>query len=222
MPQEAPKASVIEIIQGMVANGESEEKIVQTLKDLGVSPDQAKRLLLVGQADTFSLLRGEINKIVATEVERKKPELISFMEKEADQIGAKTHEKISEQVLADVKKYEKDITGQSKTFQEQMQENVRRVTELSDRTKNALNELGELVSQTRLDMDEMKVKGVGARNRILSIFLLGLGAIFLVVDLLLITTRFLPAGNFITPDAMIIAVILTAAGLVLMFVGSNL
>ena len=44
--------------------------------------------------------------------------------------------------MKDLEDYEKNITGQSKTFQQQMGENIRAVTDLTDRTKNALNELG--------------------------------------------------------------------------------
>ena len=54
---ESQDVSIIKIIQDMVREGESEEKVIQTLKELGVDPDKAKRLLLLGQADTFGLLR---------------------------------------------------------------------------------------------------------------------------------------------------------------------
>lgn len=222
MVNDPKNASVIQIIQQMVADGESEQKIITTLQDLGVTPDQAKRLLLIGQADTFGLLRGEINKIVREDVERQKPEIIAFIQSEAEKVGQKTHEKITKQVISDVQQYERAITGQSKTFQEQIHDNIRRVTELSDRTKDALNELGDMVQQTRIDMDEMKVKGVGLRNKLLSGFLIVMGAIFLLLDLALILTRFLPTGEFITADAMIMSVILAASGVVLLFVGSNL
>ncbi len=65
--------SIIEIIEKMVREGESEEKIVQTLKDLGIPQDKAKRLLLLGQADTFALLRGEIKKSCRPNWKRKNP-----------------------------------------------------------------------------------------------------------------------------------------------------
>ena len=46
----------------MVRDGESEEKILGTLRDLGVSMDKAKKLLLLAQADTFNLLKSELKK----------------------------------------------------------------------------------------------------------------------------------------------------------------
>src|SRR3989338_834852 len=122
--------SIIQIIQKMVADGEAEQKIVSTLQDLGVNAEQAKRLLLIGQADTFGLLRGEINKIVREDVERQKPEIIAFIQSESEKVGQKTHEKITKQAINDIQQYERAITGQSKSFQEQIQDNIRRVTEL--------------------------------------------------------------------------------------------
>ena len=134
------EASIIEIIQEMVREGESEEKIVETLKSLGVEPEKAKRLLLLGQADTFSLLRSEISKIVKTDIEAEKPAFVDFIRGQTENAGTKTKERISKEVLADVQKYEKAITGQSKSFQEQMAENMRRVTEISERVRGSLNE----------------------------------------------------------------------------------
>jgi len=66
--ENAKEASIIQIIQDMVKNGESEEKIIKTLESLGVEADKAKRLLLLGQADTFALLRNEISKIIAADM----------------------------------------------------------------------------------------------------------------------------------------------------------
>ena len=53
--------SVINVIQRMVQEGQSREAILHTLNDLGVEDDQAKKLLLIAEADTFTLLKKEIN-----------------------------------------------------------------------------------------------------------------------------------------------------------------
>ena len=74
--------SIIEIIRKMVANGDSEEKIVKQLKDLGVDPDKAKRLVLLGQADTFALLSSEISKIVNAELDKQRPNMQKYMVEE--------------------------------------------------------------------------------------------------------------------------------------------
>ena len=67
--------SIIKIIQTMVQNNEPEEKIIKTLQSLNVSKEQAKRLLLIAQADTFTLLQSEINKIVDKEVSEKQEQM---------------------------------------------------------------------------------------------------------------------------------------------------
>ena len=78
--------SIIEIIQNMVREGESEEKIVQTLQQLGVEPKKAQRLLLLAQADTFALLRSEISKIVKQDVDAEKQGLNVFVQQQAHQL----------------------------------------------------------------------------------------------------------------------------------------
>jgi predicted phage tail protein len=211
------EASIIEIIQKMVREGESEEKIIQTLKDLGVEPEKAKRLLLLGQADTFALLQNEISKIVSKELEKQKSSLKEFIEDQAETAAEKEREQLTKAVISDLKEYEKDITGQSKTFQEQIQENVTKVTELSDRVKVKLNELGEAVHTIQMDMDEIKLKGIGSRNKWISTLLLFMGIAFCIGDILLFYTAF---QGEITIDTMIITVIMALIGITMIFVAS--
>lgn len=210
------EASIIEIVRKMVAEGESEEAIVQSLQDLGVDKSKAQRLLLLGQADTFALLRNEISKIVKADLEEEKPKLIKFIEEQAEKTSKNTKEKIEKQVMADIRNYEKDITGQSQTFQEQINETVSKFTELSERVRGKLNELGEQVHQVQIDMDEFKLKGVGTRNKWISLALIVFGLIFLAGDLYL----FLTAGTPISTDSIIIAVIMALIGITMLFVAT--
>jgi len=94
MAEQKNQASIIELIQQMVSEGVPEEKIVQTLKELGVEPEKAKRLLLLGQADTFALLRSEIARIVVDDIEKEKPNLVKFISEEGEKAGQKSREKI--------------------------------------------------------------------------------------------------------------------------------
>ena len=220
MPEAKTQASIIELIQQMVSEGVPEEKIIQTLKDLGVEPEKAKRLLLLGQADTFALLRSEIARIVIEDIEKEKPNLTKFITEEADKASQKSKEKITTLVMEDIQKYEKAITGQSKSFQEQIGDNMRKVTELSDRVKDALNELGEQVHQIRIDMDEMKIRGIGLRNKMIGLVLVGVGIVFLILDLYLVISKFLPAGAVISPDALVIMVIMAMVGITSLFVAT--
>ena len=217
MPEQKSEASIIEVIRQMVAAGESEEKIVHTLRDLGVEPAKAQRLLLLGQADTFTLLRGEINKIVTEYVEKEKPRLVQFIEEEGGKAGDKVRKEVSKAAMDDLRKYEKDITGQSKTFQEQINETVSSMAELNTRVREKLNELGEQLKQAQLDLEEMKLRGVGGRNRAISLLLIVVGLAFFAYDFYLFTTQF---SGVLTIDSMIVAVVVGLIGVTSLFVAT--
>ena len=215
---EKSEASIIEIIQKMVRDGESEEKIIQSLKTLGVAPDKAKRLLLLGQADTFALLRSEITKIVKQSIEEQRGQTERIIGEEAKKAADENRERLTKAVIADLRQYEKDVTGQSKTFEEQINETVHRVTDLSERVRVKLNELGEAVRTVQLDMDELKLKGVGSRNRYISLLLIVLGIAFAVGDLSLLFTTFGAATTSI--DSIIIMVIMAMIAVTMLFVAT--
>ncbi len=217
MPEQKTESSIIEVIRQMVAAGESEEKIVQTLKDLGVEPSKAQRLLLLGQADTFTLLRGEINKIVTEYVEKEKPRLVQFIEEEGSKAGDQIRREVGKSALEDLKRYEKDITGQSKTFQEQIHETVSSMAELNTRVREKLNDLGQQLKQAQLDLEEMKMRGVGGRNRAISLVLILVGLAFFAYDFYLFTTRF---SGVLTIDSMIVAVVVGLIGVTCLFVAT--
>ncbi|HZX19717.1 MAG TPA: hypothetical protein VFF13_01740 [archaeon] len=214
---EKQNASIIDIIQKMVKEGESEEKIVKTLKDLGVDQEKAKRLLLLGQADTFALLKGEIKKIVTQEMENQKPVMRKFIEEEAVGAADTSRQQLTKAVISDLKEYEKDITGQSTTFREQIKDNISKVNELNDRVKVKLNELGEAVRQVQIDMDELHVKGVGGRNKLISNVLMGLGLLFGLGAAFLFFTNF---GQPLSVDTIIMLVIVALITITMMFVAT--
>ena len=210
-------ASIIDIIQKMVREGETEEKIINSLKDLGVDPEKAKRLLLLGQADTFALLKGEIKKIVIQEMEGEKPTLKKFIQEEAVSSADASKQQLTKAVISDLKEYEKDITGQSKTFQEQINENIRQVNDLNQRVKGKLNELGEAVREVQIDMDEVKIKGIGGRNKLVSNALMGLGILFGLGDAFLFYSTF---GQALSVDSLIVMTIVALITVTMMFVAT--
>ena len=214
------EASIIEIIQEMVANGENEEKILSTLQDLGVSPEKAKRLLLVGQADTFALLRSEISKIVKSDIELEKPRFTKYLEETVKRSSQGVRERIEKAVMSDLQKYEKDITGQSKTFQEQIHDTVSKMASLSERVRNQLNALGAQVDTVQKDMDEMKVKGVGMRNKFISILFIILGLGFCGWAGYMSYAYFELISTGITIDAIIMMLAVGLIGITMLFVAS--
>ena len=214
------EASIIEIIQEMVSSGENEDKILSNLRDLGVDPEKAKRLLLIGQADTFALLRSEISKIVKADLDLEKPRLTKYIDEQAQKSTTEMKENIEKEVLADIQKYEKDITGQSNTFQEQIGETVTKVAELSDRVRNQLNALGSQVDTVQKDLDEMKVKGIGMRSKVISMLFIVLGLGFCVMAGYLAFTYFSLITTGITIDAIIMLLAVGLIGITMLFVAS--
>ncbi|PIU21623.1 MAG: hypothetical protein COT15_01555 [Candidatus Diapherotrites archaeon CG08_land_8_20_14_0_20_34_12] len=210
------ESSIIQIIQDMVKNGESEEKIIATLQSLGVEPEKAKRLLLLGQADTFALLRNEISKIVANDLEKEKPKTVKYLQEQSDIVSKEMKKRVSAEVMGDLEKYEKNVTGQSKTFQQQMGDNIKAVTDLTDRTKNALNELGLRINTIEKDMEELKIKGVGSRNKFISFGLLFLGLIFCFSALYLFFTN----AQVMSMENIIITVVMALVGITILFVAT--
>ena len=217
--QEKPtgEASIIQIIQDMVKEGESEEKIISTLKELGVESDKAKRLLLLGQADTFALLRSEISKIISTDMEKEIPKLMQKIEEEA-----RKKEKELRTSLEKISDEQKNIFAQTvkkteKQLATEFGEKVTTAIEVSEKVRNALNELGTQVYQSQKDLEEMKAKGIGTRNRLISILLVLLGIGFSLSALYLFFVTFQTA---ITVDTIIITVIMALIGVTMLFVST--
>lgn len=64
------ETSIIEIIEKMVKEGRPQKEIIAELKALGIKEEQARKLLLLGEADTFALLKNEIRKIVKEDMQK--------------------------------------------------------------------------------------------------------------------------------------------------------
>jgi hypothetical protein len=210
-------SSIIEIIEKMVRDGEPEEKILKTLLELGVEPEKAKKLLLLGQADTFSLLKREIRNIVHDELEKEKPMLKKFIEEETIQANYEARQELTKAVISDLKEYEKDISGYNKTFQEKIEENVRKITEMNDKLKIKLNEMGENLRQVQIDMDEMRIKGIGSRNKLISNALWLLGLFFGVGTFYIFITSF---GQALTIDNIIVMITMALITITMLFVAT--
>lgn len=153
--------SIIEIIEKMISEGESDERVIKTLRDFGVPEEKAQKLLRIAQADTFSILRREVKKIVEQQLEEEKPVLKKFIEEEAMQVADETRKQLTKAVISDLKEYEQDITGQSRTLQEQIKDDMAGVIGLSEKVKVKLNELGEAIkhiqsSRADLTTEEQK------------------------------------------------------------------
>ncbi len=89
--------------------------------------------------------------------------------------------------------------------------------ELSEKVRDKLNELGEQVYQAQVDLEEMKAKGIGTKNKIISVILVLLGIGFNIGALYLFFIAFQAA---ITVDTMIITVVMALIGVTMLFVST--
>ena len=215
--QETGEASIIQIIQEMVKEGESEEKIIATLKDLGVEPDKAKRLLLLGQADTFALLRSEISKIISTDLEKETPKMMQKLEEEAKKKEKELRTSLEKITVEQKRVFEETMKKSEKDLATEFGQKVTTAIELSEKVRDKLNELGEQSYQAQVDLEEMKAKGIGKRNRLISILLVLLGIGFSLSALYLFFVAFKGA---ITVDTMIMTVVMALIGVTMLFVST--
>ncbi|MFH1587925.1 MAG: hypothetical protein ABIA76_01140 [Candidatus Diapherotrites archaeon] len=209
--------SVIAIIQQMVKQGAEEEEIVKSLIELGVEKEQAKRLLLLGQANTFALLQGEIKKMIAEEIENQTPLIQKTIEEKSIKASAEIENKIKETSQKELQAMENEIKRKSANFQKEIDEKVKASTEITTKTKDKLNELGEAVGKVGMDLNELKLSGIGKRNQWISIILVVLGIAFFAFDAYLFLTQF---SGTLSTDSLIITIVFAMIGISLMFVAT--
>ena len=113
--------------------------------------------------------------------------------------------------------FEEKITKAEKTLASDFGEKVSTSIELSEKVRDKLNELGEQVYQTQLDMEEIKTKGVGTRNRMISLLLVMVGIGFSVSSLYLFIILFEAAINV---DTIIVTVVMALIGVTMLFVST--
>ncbi|MEK6970534.1 MAG: hypothetical protein AABW68_02455 [archaeon] len=209
--------SIIEIIQNMVKEGESEEKVLSTLSQLGVDPKKAQRLLLLAQADTFALLQNEISKIVKQNIETEKKGLNQFIQTEAQSAVQGVKQNLSAEIKSDLSSYEKQVSQDRKGFESQTIDTVAKFTDLSERIRVRVNELGKDVQQIKVDQDEMKLRGVGTQNRMISLLLLGIGVLFVLAALGMFVFNF---GAVLSIESIIVFIVMALIGVTAMFVST--
>jgi len=175
MANDSDQASIVSIIREMVKAGESEENIIKSLKELGIKQKDAKRLLLLGEADTFALLQSEINKMVKEYFDREKPGLESFIkqqlaQKEQDLVG-----RVEKRALNAFKEDQKFIENQATMFQARINQSVKNILELNDETKTSMRDLAGRVSETERITWSLKERVFGSKiTKLVSMVLLAL------------------------------------------------
>ena len=196
----------------MVASGESEENIIKNLRELGVSPKQAKRLLLLGEANTFAVLQSEINKIVRNYVEEEKPRLVAFIREETKKAEQEMTGKVEKRALSAFREDQRFIENQATMFQARVNQSVKNIMQLNEQTKTSIADLAGRLANIERDTWALKHKVFG------STLIRGIRAALILLQVAVIGTSayLLFTGSSGVPAQTLVLAIVTGAALAVM------
>ncbi len=199
------QASIVSIIREMVKSGESEENILASLKELGIKEKDAKKLLLLGEADTFALLQNEINKMVKEYFEKEKPAFEKHIREEIKSEERAMTDRVEKRALGAFKEDQKFIENQATMFQARVNQSVKNVLQLNQQTRQQIADLGGRVSNNERETWSLKDRIYGSRMvSIVSMILVALEIGLVAATAYLILTGFgnIPYGTLVTTGAI--------------------
>ncbi len=196
----------------MVQEGESQEKIVQSLKDLGVAEEQAKRLLLIAQADTFTLLKKEINVLVRDSFTGQKKEFEQLIHNDIKKLEEQEKGEVKEIAREQLKDVEEEMLQKTQAFEGRINDTIQSSQKTVGMVKTALDSLQERLTQAELDVEQMKVHRFRKGSIIFSYAMLVLGSMLLLLSVYLIIANWPLDSN-----QMMLIIVLMLASVVLMF-----
>jgi len=205
--------SIINVIQKMVQEGQPREKIVQTLQDLGVEEEQAKKLLLIAEADTFTLLRKEINTMVKEEFIGQKSQFEDIIHSDLAKVEEEEKGKIRELAVAQLGDVRQDVINEAKGFEERVNKTINSSQKTVSMVKIALDSINERLAQMELDTEQLKVHKFRKRSMLFSYTMLGIGVILLATSIVMFIWKFAELDN---TQILMIGVMLLAS-ITLMF-----
>lgn len=210
--------SIIQIIQKMVQENESEDKIITTLESMGVDETQAKRLLLIAQADTFTLLNSELDKIVDQKLAKQKEQ----MQKESTNFISSVLEQKKKEIESDMDKsflrYKNDILDNQKKFQTSVNDTISKVAKLNEQSYSMSEENKKMIEIVNKDLSETKLKGIKLRRSLARNLLLLVGVFSFIGAIIFLATTFINTFNV---DYVTAAIILVLIGTALTYLSAN-
>jgi hypothetical protein len=183
------EASIIETISKMVREGKSEKKIISELKVLGIKEEQARKLLLLAEADTFDLLKAEIKKIVRQDLMAEQPFIKKFIKTEVELEEKRLSQDLMREMSNDLDAYKqktnkeleefKDmLLSKMNIFQTKINSNIMALTGVIQKIKDSTVKIDEKVDMAQLDLTELRLKGTAKKLQLLRFTLIGAGTIF--------------------------------------------
>jgi hypothetical protein len=182
--------SIIEVIQKMVQEGQPKEKIVTTLKELGVDEAQANKLLLIAESDTFSLLKKELGGLVREEFVSQKGSFEDLIHKSLESIEEEESKKIQAVAKQELYETEQDFYKKVSSFQDSVTKTVMGTEKTVSLVKAALDSINTRLSEQELDIEQLKVHKFRRGSMLVSYTMLGFGAVILVISFLMIFLNF--------------------------------
>jgi hypothetical protein len=173
--------SIIEVIQKMVQEGQPRETILQTMYDLGVEEEQAKKLLLIAEADTFILLKKEIGVLVKNEFEVQKQDFQKIIHDDLEKIEANEKQQVREVAMEELGDAKQEIIEESKSFEGRVNKTISSSQKTVSMVKIALDSINERISEMELDVEQLKVHKFRKRSMLLSYIMLVFGALSFIV-----------------------------------------
>ncbi|MEM4598464.1 MAG: hypothetical protein QW400_02135 [Candidatus Diapherotrites archaeon] len=199
------ETNVVKIIKDLMRAGESEESIIRTLIQTGLTENQARRLLSVSQADTFALLEAEIGKIAREQISNELPRLQTYVDRAILQLRSDLESKMKS-----------ELRGGLAEIREDLKRDINLLHDLNNTSIEKARSIEEKVAALRQEVKDMKMRRLGTKNEWVALLLVLGGIAFFVTALYLLITQF----QYITMDLLILIITIAITGTVMFFSAS--
>lgn len=200
---EKEKPAIIQLIVEMVQKGANEEEITSTLLEMGVNPEEAKKLLLFAQKDMYTLVKSEISGITQQIVDSKSDKMKTDIQ---DAVGKDVSAR-SEKKIEDVRN---EMENKLKAFEDIISKNSSRVDAMEN-----------IVAKVRTDLAASALIRRTIEMRILSVLLMMTGLLMLgyVVFWIISTIASNPATIELIFASLFLNVIVAIIGAIILAAG---
>lgn len=199
------ETNVVKIIKDLMRAGESEESIIRTLIQTGLTENQARRLLSVSQADTFALLEAEIGKIAREQISNELPRLQTYVDRAILQLRSDLESKMKS-----------ELRGGLAEIREDLKRDINLLHDLNNTSIEKARSIEEKVAALRQEVKDMKMRRLGTKNEWVALLLVLGGIAFFVTALYLLITQF----QYITMDLLLLIITIAITGTVMFFSAS--
>ncbi len=200
--------SIINVIQKMVQEGEPREKIIKTLAGLGVDQEKAKRLLLIAEADTFTLLKKEISSVVQEQVNSERKNLEKTIDLKINSLESKQKQSVIEVANQGLSDVQNRINKNMDSFAENINKLINTSNKRLSSVKSNIDTINSRLSKAEMDIEEVKVHKFRKSSVFFSYIMLAFGALCLFISVFLMLTGMDSLDNF---QIILVAVLLLSS-----------